>query len=67
MSFSGNALRAIATAASLAAVLCGCGGSGTAATSAVNTNPPVSPPVVQVITGVATPSSVAVVTATNAQ
>jgi ABC-type glycerol-3-phosphate transport system substrate-binding protein len=68
MSITGNTLRATAAATALGLLLAGCGGSVTApAGAAVNNNPPVSPPVVQEITGVATPSSVAVVTATNAQ
>jgi hypothetical protein len=56
-------------------VLVGCGGGGgSAAAPPVNNNPPVNnppvnnpPPAEPVIEGVATPSSVAVVTATNAQ
>lgn len=70
MSFSGNSVRAAAAAVALMLVLAGCGGGGASApaSNAVGANPPSNPPVVtQEITGVATPSSVAVVTATNAQ
>ena len=49
----------IAGAAAVAALLAGCGGSGAPA----STTPATSTP--QTITGIATPSSVAVVTATN--
>ncbi len=62
-----NGLPAAFCLALLMGALAGCGGGGDSGTAAVN--PPASPPPTPpaAITGVATPSSVAVVTATNAQ
>jgi hypothetical protein len=61
----------IASSCLVLLALSGCGGNGsTAVTPPANINPPVVPPVeppAATIEGVATPSSVAVVTATNAQ
>ncbi len=66
-------LRSARNAAGLAALLCliaACGGGGTSSSAPPlsNTPPPSTPtvPVPETITGVATPSSVSVVTATNA-
>jgi len=50
------------------ALASGCGGSSNAPTPpAGNSSPPVTPPPPAAIEGVATPTSVSVVTATNAQ
>ena len=52
----------------LAVLVTGCGGGSSAASPPVNNNPPpVVPPTPPPVEGVATPTSVAVVTATNAQ
>jgi hypothetical protein len=55
----------------LMAMLCGCGGGGSSAASTSppvgGTPPPPPPPPVESVVGVATPSSVSVVTATNTQ
>ena len=59
-----NGLPGALSLALLMGALAGCGGGDSAVAAA---NPPASPPPPAVITGVATPSSVAVVTATNAQ
>jgi hypothetical protein len=68
MSIPGKALSATAITTALLVLLAGCGGDTTAAvTNVVSNDPPSQPPVVQEIQGIATPSSVAVVTATNAQ
>jgi hypothetical protein len=58
----------IASSCVLWLAIAGCGGGGSAATPppAGNDPPPVTPPTPAPIEGVATPSSVAVVTATNA-
>lgn len=61
----GNSLKVSVCFALLA--LAGCGGSSSSAPPSGNNPPPVTPPVQDTIHGVATPSSVAVVTATNAQ
>jgi len=65
MSESRKIVQRIACLATLAGVIAGCGSSHTAAA----TNPPpegTSPPPVVVIQGIATPTTVSVVTATNA-
>jgi hypothetical protein len=60
-----NGLLGALSLAALMGALAGCGGGDSGATAA---NPPLSPPTPPAaIEGVATPSSVAVVTATNAQ
>ena len=60
----------IASSCILMLALAGCGsdaGSSSTPPPSGNTPPPVTPPAPAPVTGVATPSSVAVVTATNAQ
>ena len=63
-----NGLLSGLSLAVLMGALAGCGGGGDSSVAAVS--PPVTPPTPTppaAITGIATPSSVAVVTATNAQ
>jgi hypothetical protein len=55
------------TAASLSFLLAGCGGGSDAYVPPAAATPPIVIPPAEVIVGVATPVSVAVVTATNAQ
>jgi predicted small lipoprotein YifL len=57
-----NALRGLTLAIALVCVLAGCGGGN----SGVSTNPPTNNTPPETVQGIATPSSVSVVTATNA-
>ena len=67
MSIRYSATRGLAVATALLVLATGCGGD-TPATVATNVAPPAAVvPANETIEGVATPSSVAVVTATNAQ
>lgn len=67
-------VRAAICIAALLAALCGCGGGGSDTASSTTANPGSSgnggsgtTPTPETIQGIATPSSVSVVTATNAQ
>ena len=59
-------LAAVAAGAMSLALIAACGGSS-ASTSQTSNTPPTNNPQTQAIVGIDTPSSVAVVTATNAQ
>ncbi len=65
MSESRRTVRRIASLAALAGILAGCSGSGSTAPAA-STPPPSSSPPPAPIVGIATPTTVSVVTATNA-
>jgi hypothetical protein len=65
---NGRALMTAMLLVSIALLTASCGGGGSAATPPpVSNNPPAPPPPPAAIEGVATPTSVSVVTATNAQ
>lgn len=69
MTVPGRKTARVVTAAVLCIAFVGCGGGGSDATSTapvVSTNPPVVVEQPEIVTGVALPSTVAVVTATNA-
>jgi hypothetical protein len=61
-------VQALICAIALVSVLCGCGGSNgsTSTGGAGSSPPPVIPPPPEAVQGIATPSNVSVVTATNA-
>lgn len=61
-----KSLRGAVCAAALIGMLAGCGGGGDSTTTTPNNNPPAQNQNQNQIQGIATPSSVAVVTATNA-
>lgn len=67
MSIRYTATRGLVAASALSILLAGCGGSSSAPVAPNDAPPVVVQPSDEVVVGVATPSSVAVVTATNAQ
>jgi hypothetical protein len=66
MSRLNTGLRGLAGAIALCSVLAGCGGDDVSTAPTGNSPPPAPPAPPEVVQGVATPSSVSVVTATNA-